>query len=136
MSARWAARRAAAGDINSSGQVAVGGLDRPGAAVDLQPGLRVLQPADGGRRADRSPVAPFLWDHGKKIDLGTLGGFNSSAENKGINEHGQVVGVAETTTVDPDVPYGAPTFHAFLWRRGRMIDLGTQGEHPTASPTR
>lgn len=72
----------------------------------------------------------FLADHGKLKDLGTLGGLNSAAANKGINEQGHVVGVAETSTVDPASPYGAPVFHAFLWRHGRMLDLGTSGRGP------
>jgi probable HAF family extracellular repeat protein len=69
----------------------------------------------------------FLADHGRKADLGTLGGLNSAAENKGINQHGHVAGVAETAIVDPTSPIDAPVFHAFLWRSGTMLDLGTLG---------
>ena len=50
------------------------------------------------------------------VDLGTLGGSRSSAY--GINNRGQVVGVAETADGD---------LHAFLWNSGTMADLGTLG---------
>jgi len=54
------------------------------------------------------------------IDLGTLGGANSSA--LGLNDAGQVVGWAEipgcTTT------NGFPCKRAFLWENGVMTDLG------------
>ena len=43
------------------------------------------------------------------VDLGTLGGSRSSAY--GINNRGQVVGVAETADGD---------LHAFLWNSGTM----------------
>lgn len=49
----------------------------------------------------------------RMIDLGTLGGNNSSAI--GINNHGVVVGGAETSNGGRD-PY--------LWRNGHMINLG------------
>jgi probable HAF family extracellular repeat protein len=49
-------------------------------------------------------------------DLGTLGGNRSSAY--GVNNRGQVVGVAETA---------AGEMHAFLWNSGTMADLGTLG---------
>jgi len=71
-----------------------------------------------------------LWKHGVPKDLGTLGGVNSSAENKGINNRGQVVGVAETRQPDPTGLPGAPRFHAFVWTDGRMTDLGTLGSDP------
>jgi len=47
-------------------------------------------------------------------DLGTLGGSFSEAHD--VNERGQVVG--ESTTASGE-------FHAFLWEKGTMIDLGT-----------
>jgi probable HAF family extracellular repeat protein len=58
---------------------------------------------------------PFLWpgEDGKMLDLGTLGGSGGAAN--AINDAGNVVGISDTTT----------STHAFLWRRGKMIDLGT-----------
>jgi probable HAF family extracellular repeat protein len=53
------------------------------------------------------------------IDLGTLGGDNSTA--LWINDAGEVVGEADLPSANPDV------HHAFLWRNGVMIDLGTLG---------
>ncbi len=50
------------------------------------------------------------------VDLGTLGGLNSSAMD--INNHGDIVGHSELAD-------GAT--HAVLWRDGRLIDLGTLG---------
>jgi probable HAF family extracellular repeat protein len=49
-------------------------------------------------------------------DLGTLGGNRSVAH--GVNNRGQVVGVAETAGGE---------MHAFLWNSGTMVDLGTFG---------
>jgi probable HAF family extracellular repeat protein len=56
----------------------------------------------------------FLWDDGKLIDLGTLGGIRSEAN--WISESGFVVGRA-------DVP-GSQSHHAYRWKNGEMTDLG------------
>ena len=55
-----------------------------------------------------------LWQGGKRIDLGSLGGGSTVAA--AINERGQVVGTSQTKS-------GAS--HAFLWQNGKMVDLGT-----------
>ena len=55
-------------------------------------------------------------------DLGTLGGNNSFAQ--GINNRGEVVGIAETPDTDPNCE--CPIIHAFLWNNG-IHDLGTLG---------
>jgi len=55
-------------------------------------------------------------------DLGTLGGPWSQAI--AVNTRGQVVGSADTTAKDAE---GYPTWHAFLWEKGKVRDLGTLG---------
>src|SRR5215471_18362133 len=59
------------------------------------------------------------------IDLGTLGGPNSAetVEFPFINNAGMVVGFADTAIPDPN-PEGF-VFHAFRWKAGPLIDLGS-----------
>ncbi|HLJ90837.1 MAG TPA: hypothetical protein VKZ53_28795 [Candidatus Angelobacter sp.] len=69
---------------------------------------------------------------GLKIDLGTLGGPNSWMNWGGINDRGQVVGMAETSVPDPigeDVcGFGTKlTCRPFLWQEGHMSALPTLG---------
>ena len=76
-----------------------------------------------------SPGAPASPSHGLRyrlIDLGTLGGPNSSEteESPFINNTGMVVGFADTAIHNPSNPEGF-VFHAFRWRRGPLRDLGT-----------
>ncbi|HET6386968.1 MAG TPA: hypothetical protein VFJ58_26570 [Armatimonadota bacterium] len=59
----------------------------------------------------------FLYNRGKTIDLGTLGGRTSTAQQ--INDAGQIVGTSETASGES---------HAFLYSGGKMRDLGTLGE--------
>jgi probable HAF family extracellular repeat protein len=59
----------------------------------------------------------FLWENGKMIDLGTLGGSCSGTVK--INNRGQIAGSSTLPFDQPD--------HPFLWENGRMRDLGTLG---------
>jgi probable HAF family extracellular repeat protein len=78
--------------------------------------------------------------HGKKSDLGTLGGANSSALY-GPSERGQVVGKAETSTKDPNGEdfcfYGTNLIClAFVWQNGQMTALPIlDGNNATANDT-
>jgi probable HAF family extracellular repeat protein len=73
-----------------------------------------------------------LWKNGKIQDLGNLGGGGSLTE--GMNDSEQVVGGALNSTLDSyasNQPFSvfpvAQQYHAFLWERGTMHDLGTLG---------
>jgi probable HAF family extracellular repeat protein len=66
----------------------------------------------------------------KLIDLGTLGGPSSTVagEDKIVNNHGTVIGGADTAIPDPFAPncFTASCFvqHAFQWQDGVRTDLG------------
>jgi probable HAF family extracellular repeat protein len=64
------------------------------------------------------PVSAFLWDNGKAINIGTLGG-TELFELLCANNAGQVAG---GSTLAGDL-----IMHAFLWDKGSMHDLGTLG---------
>ena len=68
------------------------------------------EPVYGGMDAPQA----WLWRGGRRTGLGGLGGGESAAS--AINGRGQVVGWSKTA---------AGTWHAFLWQRGKMTDLGT-----------
>jgi probable HAF family extracellular repeat protein len=71
---------------------------------------------------------------GLKIDLGTLGGANSWMNWGAINDHGQAVGMAETSLPDPNdenicqFPTGREC-RPFLWQDFHMSALPTLGGH-------
>jgi probable HAF family extracellular repeat protein len=60
-----------------------------------------------------------LWQNNQAINLGNLGGDGmfEGIFATGLNDHGQVVGVSDTTNDQ--------SFHAFLWQQGHIADLGT-----------
>ena len=70
--------------------------------------------------------------HGVKTDLGTLGGPNSWMNWGAINDHGQVVGMAETSDPDPNdenicqFPTGLQC-RPFFWQSNHMSALPTLG---------
>lgn len=65
------------------------------------------------------PRHAILWQYGKPIDLGNLGGDGlfGGIFASGLNNVGQVVGLSDTTN--------DASFHAFLWENGHMTDLQT-----------
>jgi len=78
-----------------------------------------------------------LWSPGTLIDLGTLGGANSAVEWPVKNNHGLVVGISESATLDPngekfscDPDFIATHGHTclpFLWQNGTLTALPLLG---------
>jgi probable HAF family extracellular repeat protein len=84
-----------------------------------------------------------LWYGAFKMDLGTLGGLNSSAYGS-PNKFGQVVGASETSNSDPNAedfcgfyasgaPWSGETCRGFLWQNGSMTPLSTLGGYNAAA---
>jgi probable HAF family extracellular repeat protein len=92
--------------INERGQVA--GMSYTDATPNATTGKPTLE--------------PFLWQDGKMISLGTLGGTMGGTGPQGsimINNRGQIIGTSNLA--------GDQFFHAFLWENGVMSDLRTLG---------
>jgi probable HAF family extracellular repeat protein len=64
------------------------------------------------------------WKTGHLKDLGTLPGGKYSFALE-VNQRGEIAGVSETGQVDPAM--GTPEFHAVLWDKDMIHDLGTLG---------
>ena len=69
----------------------------------------------------------FVWRAGVLQDLGTLGGSNASAE--WVNDGGDIVGYADLPG-SGSCNGASCVHHAFLYRHGKMTDLGTFGTDP------
>jgi probable HAF family extracellular repeat protein len=92
--------------INERGQVA--GMSYTNAVPNKTTGMPTLE--------------PFLWQDGKMISLGTLGGTMGGTGSQGsimINNRDQIIGTSNLA--------GDQFFHAFLWENGVMSDLRTLG---------
>jgi probable HAF family extracellular repeat protein len=73
-----------------------------------------------------------LWRKGRIVDLGTLGGPNSSVGAPVYDNPGWIAGLSETSGVDPfsEDFCGRGTNHVcrgFLWRKGALVPLPTLG---------
>ncbi len=89
----------------------------PGDPVGMAWGINYWGQAAGWSGSCTTVFHALLYQNGKAIDLGNLGGTMNN-EGVDINNQGQVVGYS-------DLP-GDTTGHAFLWQKGTgMIDLGT-----------
>ena len=136
--------------INAAGQVVGHATTAPGQEL-LDPGTRAFLWSEGemtdlgtlggdwsratditdtGRVSGTSETAdgalhPFVWENGTMTDLGVLPGFAGGRALR-INEEGWVAGFS----VDPLATPGAgppAERHAWLYREGELIDLGTLG---------
>ncbi|MGB7709733.1 MAG: hypothetical protein WBL95_09375, partial [Microcoleus sp.] len=64
----------------------------------------------------------YLWENGKRTDLGYFGGISSLASD--INDAGQIVG---------KFAISQEKWFPFLWQNGEMINLGTLGYDAAAA---
>jgi probable HAF family extracellular repeat protein len=99
--------------INENGQIT--GASFTNSIVDPNTGLPTLD--------------PFLWEDGKIVDIGTLGGTVGFGFM--VNNPGQVIGVSSLAEVPgaciTGPLNGTPGCHGILWDRGVLTDLGTLG---------
>jgi probable HAF family extracellular repeat protein len=74
-------------------------------------------------------VRAFLWEDGIMRDLGTLGG--PDATSYVVNESGHATGASYTNSTPNPIAdscgHNVPTQDPFLWKNGRMIDIGSLG---------
>jgi probable HAF family extracellular repeat protein len=66
----------------------------------------------------------FIWQNGVMTSLGTIGGNNSWA-NGGMNNRGQVVGLAENSSLDSTCATPALEAKPVIWEKGGVQELPT-----------
>lgn len=88
---------------------------------------------------DNTPLFPFpagphpvLWDNGKAISLGNLGGANLGV-GVGINDAGVIVGGSDLPSELPGFPF--VQVHCTLWSGSGMEDLGAVEKDFSSLPT-
>jgi len=86
---------------------------RPGWTSSHADGIGNAGHIVGEGLADRQRF-PVVWFNGRIEDIGSLGGKDTSPQ--AVNDRGWVVGMAENDQGED---------RAFLWKRGKMINLGT-----------
>ena len=69
----------------------------------------------------------FLWQDGVIQDIGSLGGPDTLPGASCGGQPRDVVVGASYTSFTPNASTGIPTIDPFLWKRGKMIDLGNLG---------
>lgn len=132
-----------AGSQSASGQIyyRVYNLGSLGGSFAAGNGINNVGAAVGeSTLANQQTVRAALWFYGQKIDLGALGG---SAANSAVlwpikNDHGEIVGISESSKTDPNSEGGFScaafipindnhTCLPFLWANGAMKALPTLG---------
>lgn len=105
----------------------LGGADAAATSVNERGQIVGFSFTDSAPHSDTGlpTVHPFLWEDGRMLDLGTLGGSMAvpgslfAPGGVVLNNRGQVAGTSDMA--------GNQTHHAFLWERGALMDLGTLG---------
>jgi probable HAF family extracellular repeat protein len=69
----------------------------------------------------------FLWEDGVIQDIGTLGGPDALPGSSCSGQPRDVIAGLSYTSFTPNASTGVPTVDTFLWKNGKMIDLGNLG---------
>jgi probable HAF family extracellular repeat protein len=69
------------------------------------------------------PIHAFLWRKSVMTDLGVLPGYDNFHATA-LNDQGEVIGAMSSDAESQSGPDPASNLHGFLWRNGKMINLG------------
>jgi probable HAF family extracellular repeat protein len=72
-------------------------------------------------------IRTFVWEDGILQDIGTLGGPDAVPGSSCSGQPRNVVVGLSYTSFTPNASTGVPTVDTFLWKDGKMIDLGNLG---------